>query len=101
MDIPEHRDSTTEEDDIEITDLDMHAPEEKQQTSSLQHVMLMCQHSLNRRRFRLLTSVVIVLLVALVVFANEQSGLAALGSARNNVISFLVQHHVLPNNAPP
>ncbi|MEO8970952.1 MAG: hypothetical protein ABI406_05035 [Ktedonobacteraceae bacterium] len=102
MDIPEHTELTTEEDDtIEITDLEMLAPAEKQQTSGLEHVMLTWQRSLNRRRFRLLTLFCILLLIALVIFANEQSGLAVLGSAGSNVTSFLVQHHLLPNNAPP
>ena len=101
MDIPEHTEPTTEEDEIEITDLEMPGAVEKQRTSSLQHVMLMWQRSLSRRRFRLLTTMIIILLVALVILANEQSGLAVLGGARNNVTSFLVQHHILPNNAPP
>lgn len=101
MDIPEHTEPATEEDEIEITDLEMPTTGEKQQTAVLQHVLLTWQRSLNRRRFRLLTTLTMLLLVALIIFANEQSGLAVLGSARNTVISFLVQHHILPNHAPP
>lgn len=74
---------------------------EKQQTAVLQHLMLMGQRSLNRRRLRLLTTLCILMCVALLIVANEQSGLAIFGSTRDNLTSFLVQHHILPNNAPP
>ncbi|MHB8597392.1 MAG: hypothetical protein ACYDER_11350 [Ktedonobacteraceae bacterium] len=43
----------------------------------------------------------ILALVALVIFANMQSGLAVLGTVQDDVTAFLVQHHILPNNAPP
>jgi len=49
----------------------------------------------------LLTTLCILLLIALVVFANEQGGLAILGSTRDSLTAFLVQHRLLPNNAPP
>lgn len=62
--------------------------------------MITWQRSLNRKRFRLLTTLCILALVALVIFANMQGSLAVLGTARGDVTSFLVQHHILPNNAP-
>ncbi len=76
-------------------------PDEKQPLADLQQYMIMWQRSLNRKRFRLLTTLSILALVALVIFANMQGGLAVLGNARDDVTSFLVQHHLLPNNAPP
>ncbi len=76
-------------------------PDEKQPLAGLQQYMISWQRSLNRKRFRLLTTLSILALVALIIFANMQSGLAVLGTARDDVTSFLVQHHILPNNAPP
>ncbi|HLX39545.1 MAG TPA: hypothetical protein VKR42_03395, partial [Ktedonobacteraceae bacterium] len=57
---------------------------EKQQTAVVQYLMLMGQRSLNRRRFRLLTTLCLLMCVALVIVANEQSGLAIFGGARDN-----------------
>lgn len=107
IDIPEHTEYTEhaqlpqEDDDIEITDLEMPQPDEKRPLAGLQQSMITWQRSLNRKRFRLLTTLSILALVALVIFANMQSGLAVLGTARDDVTSFLVQRHILPNNAPP
>lgn len=104
IDIPEHTEHTElppEANDIEITDLEMPLPVEKRPGSGLQQYIISWQRSLNRRRFRFFTTLSMLLLVGLVIFANMQSGLAALGTAREDVTSFLVQHHLLPNNAPP
>ncbi len=90
-----------EDDDIEITDLELPFSDEKPPLAGLQQYMITWQRSLNRKRFRLLTTLIILALVALVIFANMQSGLAVLGTAHDDVTSFLVQHHILPNNAPP
>ncbi len=88
-----------EDDDIEITDLDATFSDDKKPRVGLQQQVVMWQRALNRRRFRWLTALSILVLVVLVMFANLQGELAVLGMVRGNVTSFL--YHVLPHSEPP
>lgn len=89
-----------EEDEIEITDLAMLVSPEETKISSFQLGILKLQRPLSRRKFRLLTAMSILALVAFVIFANVQGDLAILGNARDVMASFLIQHHLLASNVP-
>lgn len=97
MDTPHS--TVPEEDEIEITDLAMpHSPEKM--IASFQLGILKMQRPLSRRKFRTLTTICMLMLVILVIVANEQSDLAILGNAHDVMTSFLIQHHLLASNVP-
>ena len=89
-----------EEDEIEITDLAMPLSPEEKKISSFQLGVLNLQRPLSRRKFRSLTTMGILVLVAFVIFANVQGDLAILGNARDVMTSFLIRHHLLASNVP-
>src|SRR5579863_9661406 len=87
-----------EDDEIEMTDLAMPLSTEERKLSSFQLGVLKLQRPLSRRKIRSFTTLSILTLVALVIFANVQSDLTILGNAHDVMTSFLIQHHLLASN---